>query len=465
MARTANVLIVDDNPSIRQTVEAIVRAAGMKPTVADSGEAALETLRTAPVDIVLLDVQMPGMSGLEVLKIARERHPDVGILMLSVLKDLPVVVEAMRLGAVDYVTKDFSPPELSARLQKTLEGIKDKKELAWLRSEVAERGARPFIFGKSQKLKAVVEVADKIAGTPVTVLIQGESGTGKEVLARYLHSRSDRKAGPFVAVNLANLESGLAESTLFGHERGAFTGATRLQYGKFELASGGTLFLDELAELRLDLQAKLLRALQEREIERVGGGRPIAVDVRIVCATNRDLQREVDAGRFRDDLFWRLKVVPLMLPPLRERREDVPDLAQHFLDRFCALHGKAQKTLSPSALGILENHRWPGNVRELENTMERAVLLSSGATIDEGDLPLELTVAAGYSSAAEREPTLQAALHAFERGYLRKMLAVYGGRKKECAEALGIGYSTLKAKLKQLGIGPGEFGPDEGPDE
>ena len=457
MARVANVLIVDDDPSIRQTTEAIVKAAGMRPTAVSSGPEALRILKEQPIDILLLDVQMPGMSGMQVLKELRERHPDVGVIMLSVLKDLAVVVESMKLGALDYITKDFSPPELSARLQKTLDQLRDRKELVYLRGEVAKAGL-PLVRGQSPAMKQVMEVADKVASSPVTVLITGESGTGKEVLARYLHEHSDRAAGPFVAVNLASLEAGLTESTLFGHEKGAFTGATRLQYGKFELASGGTLFLDELAELKLDLQAKLLRALQEREIERVGGERPIPVDLRVICATNRNLQTEVREGRFREDLYWRLKVVPIEMPPLRDRPEDVRALAQFFLHRHCASHGKATKTLSEAAALQLETYRWPGNVRELENAVERVVVLSSStpesAVVEESDLPLEITVAAGVSE-AERESNFASAVQAFEKSYLRKALAAASWHKRSCAETLGIGYSTLKMKLKAYGIDRG----------
>jgi len=453
MARSANVLIVDDDRSIRQTTEAIIKHAGMRAIPVPSGEEALKVLRDQAVDIVLLDVQMPGMSGVDVLKQIREKHTDVGVIMLSVLKDVEIAVQAMKLGALDYITKDFSPPELSARLQKTLDQLRDRKELAFLRGEV-EKSNRPLIKGRSAKMKGVLDVADKVADSPVTVLITGESGTGKEVLARYLHERSERRAGPFVAVNLANIEAGLVESTLFGHERGAFTGATKLQYGRFEMSAGGTLFLDELAELKLDLQAKLLRALQEREIERVGGERPIPVDMRVICATNRNLPKEVADGRFREDLYWRLKVVPIEMPPLRERREDVRELAQHFLSRFCAHYGRTANSLGEGAAQMLEQYNWPGNVRELENTIERAVLLAPGTMIEESDLPLEMTVATLTTEAA-REPTLLEAMQAFEKGYLRKALASCEWQKRDCAEKLGIGYSTLKVKLKMYGIDKG----------
>ncbi|HEY6106560.1 MAG TPA: sigma-54 dependent transcriptional regulator, partial [Anaeromyxobacteraceae bacterium] len=278
MARNANVLIVDDDPALRQTMETIVRSAGMNSLTAATGEEALDAVKRAPVDVMLLDVQLPGISGLHVLRQVRERHPDIGVIMVSVVKEISVAVEAIKHGALDYVTKDFSPGELSARVSKSLEQLRSERELAFLREEVASRGQKPMIIGRSQSMAKVVAVADKVAGKPVTVLITGESGTGKEVLARYLHERSDRRLSPFVAVNLPAIPSELVESLLFGHEKGSFTGAIKQSFGKFELANGGTLFLDEIGELKSDIQAKLLRALQEREIERVGGARPIPVD-------------------------------------------------------------------------------------------------------------------------------------------------------------------------------------------
>ncbi|HSN91062.1 MAG TPA: sigma-54 dependent transcriptional regulator [Anaeromyxobacteraceae bacterium] len=454
MPRQPNVLVVDDDPALRQTMEAIVRSAGMNSITAASGEEAIEAVRKSPVDVVLLDVQLPGISGIQVLRHVRERHPDVGVIMVSVVKDISVAVEAIKHGALDYVTKDFSPGELSARLSKSLEQLRAERELAWLREEVASRGHKPMVVGRSAAMRAVVAVAEKIAAKPVTVLVTGESGTGKEVLARYLHTHSDRQGGPFVAVNLPAIPSELVETTLFGHEKGSFTGAVRQAYGKFELANGGTLFLDELAELKLDVQAKLLRALQEREIERVGGARPIPVDLRVICATNRNLEKLVAEGKFREDLYWRLKVVPIELPALRDRREDIRDLAQHFLARFAAAYGRHTQTLSEGAVSILERYDWPGNIRELENLIERLVVICDQPAIDESDLPLELSVGAGLSREAERESDYAAAMAAFERGYLRRVLAQNAWNRRRAAEQLGIGYSTLKAKLRLHGLAP-----------
>ena len=458
MSRAANILIVDDDSTIRQNINFILEKGGMRPNMASSGEEALQRMRTTAFDLVLLDVQMPGMGGLEALRIMRERHPDVGVIMLSVIKDIAVAVEAMHTGALDYVTKDFSPPELIARVRKTLAQLRAGRELERLHDVEATHVARPMVLGGSPRMRGVAAVADKIAARPVTVLITGESGTGKEVLARYIHARSDRKTGPFVAVNLPAIQHALVESELFGHERGAFTGADKQKLGKFELANGGTLFLDEIGELALDLQAKLLRALQEHEIERVGGEKPIQLDLRVICATNRDLPERVKEGKFREDLYWRLKVLPIELPPLRERREDVGDLSQHFLARVAAEHGKPPQTLSEGALQILVRYPCPGNIRELENILQRVSATCDSPVIEESDLPYELALTAASSSRAEVDEAqpLEEAMNAFEKSFLRRALKRNGWQKKLTAEELKIGYSTLKAKLKTHGIAHGD---------
>jgi len=461
MSRNANVLIVDDDPALRQTMEAIVKSAGMNSITAGTGEEALETIRRSPVDVMLLDVQLPGVSGLQVLRQVRERHPDIGVIMVSVVKEIPVAVEAIKHGALDYVTKDFSPGELSARVSKSLEQLRSERELAWLRDEVASRGQKPMVVGRSAAMATVVAVANKVAPKPVTVLITGESGTGKEVLARYLHEHSDRRNGPFVAVNLPAIPGELVESALFGHEKGSFTGATRQTFGKFELANGGTLFLDEIAELKPDVQAKLLRSLQEREIERVGGARPIPVDLRVICATNRHLDKLVGEGRFREDLYWRLKVVPIELPPLRARRDDIRDLAHHFLQRFAAAYGRPTQELTDGAVAMLEQHAWPGNIRELENLVERLVVVCDEPVVDESMLPLDLSVSAGLKEEAEKESNFAAAMAAFEKGYLRRVLAQAGWNRRKAAEQLGIGYSTLKTKLRHYGLTPAGEADDD----
>ena len=462
MARAANILIVDDDANLRQNVHFILEKGGMKTAMASSGEEALQRMRTTAFDLVLLDVQMPGMGGLEALRIMRERHPDVGVIMCSVLKEITVAVEAMHAGAQDYVTKDFSPPELIARVRKTLAQLRAGRELERLHDVEASQVGRPMVMGKSPRMRAVLQVAEKIADKPVTVLITGESGTGKEVLARYIHSRSDRRNAPFVAVNVPAIASNLLESELFGHERGSFTGADRQKLGKFELANCGTLFLDEIGDLALDLQAKILRALQEHEIERVGGEKPILLDLRVICATNRDLGRRVQEGKFREDLYWRLKVVPLELPTLRDRREDIRDLAQHFLARTAAEHGRPAQKLSDGALQLLERYRWPGNIRELENIMARMTVVCDSEVIEEADLPYDFALTAGAPQEAENElQSLEEAILAFEKSFVRKALKRNEWNRRKAAEQLHIGYSTLKAKLKAYGIVAGGDGDDD----
>ncbi len=460
--RTASVLIVDDDPSIRQTMAFVVKAAGLTPLSAQTGQQALELCRRETIDVVLLDVELPDTNGLKVLALLRERHPDVGVIIVSVVKEVAVAVEAMKLGALDYLTKDFSPPELSAHLTKALQQIQASRELVWLREEVDAKGRKPMVVGQSAAGQSLLTVANKVANTPVTVLITGESGTGKEVLARYLHDHSSRHDRPFVAINLPAIPSELVESTLFGHEKGSFTGATRQAFGKFELANGGTVFLDELAELRLDVQAKLLRFLQEREIERVGGTRTISLDVRIVCATNRNLQSLVAKGQFREDLYWRLKVLPIEMPPLRNRREDIAELAAQFLGRFSKSYGRPLQSLTPGAQTVLRQYSWPGNIRELENLMERLVVICDATQIDANDLPLDLSVAADLSSEVHNEASFAAARASFEKNYLLKVLQQHGWNQRLAAEHLGIGYSTLKNKVKAYGLSPDASGDDEG---
>jgi DNA-binding NtrC family response regulator len=461
MSRAASILIVDDDANLRQNIHFILEKGGMKSSMASSGEEALQRMRTTAFDLVLLDVQMPGMGGMEALRIMRERHPDVGVIMCSVLKDIAVAVEAMHTGALDYVTKDFSPPELIARVRKTLAQQRAGRELERLHDVEATHVGRPMVLGNSSRMRAMVQVAEKIAAKPVTVLVTGESGTGKEVLARYIHARSDRKTSPFVAVNLPAIPAGLVESELFGHERGSFTGADKQKLGKFELANGGTLFLDEIGDLAMDLQAKILRALQEHEIERVGGEKPILLDLRVICATNRDLAKRVQEGKFREDLYWRLKVVPIELPPLRERMDDIRDLAQHFLARNAAEHGRAPQTLSDGALQLLERYRWPGNIRELENIMARMTVVCDSEVIEESDLPYDFALTASATPEAETEQSLDAALLAFEKSFLRKALKRNQWNRKKTAEQLKIGYSTLKAKLKSYGIVAGADGDED----
>ncbi|MDP6580347.1 MAG: sigma-54 dependent transcriptional regulator, partial [Vicinamibacterales bacterium] len=382
------VLIVDDDEGMRDTLTAILKRDYLVLTAA-TGEEGLAVLKREEIDLMLLDVRLPGMNGLELLGIVRENYNLVEVIMVSALSEVEVAVTAMKQGAYHYITKEFDYDSLRSLVRNALERQDLSRQLITLNAQVAEQGDREFVLGPSRAMREIVDLAQKVARLPATVLIQGESGTGKELLARLLHRESGRGEAPFIAVNLAAVPRDLVESTLFGHERGAFTGALRQQLGKFELAAGGTLFLDEIADLGLDLQAKLLRAIQEGEIERVGGTKPIKTDFRLVVATNVDLERAVREGKFRDDLYYRINVIPFKMAPLREHVEDIPELVELFLKRYNTRFRKQIRDVSDSALKILMDQRWPGNVRELENLIERLAAVTDKTSLSEEDLPLE----------------------------------------------------------------------------
>src|SRR6188508_1793585 len=386
--RPKTVLIVDDDEGMRDTLTAILKREYRVLRVS-SGEAALPILNREDVDLMLLDVRLPGISGFEVLRIVKENYSLVEVVMISAINDIETAVQAMKHGAYHYVTKDFDYDSLRSLVRNASERQDLNRQVLTLSAQVADQTEREFIVGPSKMTRDIVDLVHKIAKLSATVLILGESGTGKELLARLVHRESGDAESPFIAVNLAAIPRELAESTLFGHERGAFTGAHRQQLGKFELASGGTLFLDEVGDLRLDLQAKLLRAIQEGEIERVGGSKPIKTNFRLVVATNIDLEKAVKEGRFREDLYYRINVIPIRMPPLRDRIEDLPELARLFLDRYKTKFRKPVRGISGSALKILASYWWPGNIRELENLIERLVAISDKEWITDEDLPLE----------------------------------------------------------------------------
>ena len=370
-------LIVDDELGARQSLEVILED-DYRVLSVDSGQEALEILQKEPVDLVLLDVNMPDMDGLQVLRKIKEQDEEIDVIMVSALNLARKAVDAVRLGAYDYITKPYEPEDILSTVNRVISKQRLHRELDFLRREVEESRGFNQIVSQNKTMLEIFQLIKKVAYTSTNILVIGESGTGKELIARSVHRQGNRNAGPFVAINCAAIPSELMESEMFGHEKGAFTGAHARAIGKFEHANGGTLFLDEISALRSDLQAKLLRVLQEREIERIGSNKPIKVDIRVISATNTNLEDAVFQGRFRQDLYFRLNVVPISIPPLRERKEDIPLLAKHFLNKFNLAFHKKIPGFSDKALGALTRYHWPGNIRELENLIERIVVLSPG---------------------------------------------------------------------------------------
>jgi two-component system response regulator AtoC len=449
--RRKTVLIVDDDEGMRDALTVILRR-DYHVLRAATGEAALQMMAKEDVDLMLLDIRLPGISGFDVLKITKENYPYVEVIVISVIKELDAAIEAMRLGAYHYISKDFDLEGVTALMANASERQDLNRHVMRLSAEVAEHHDREFIVGPSRATREVIELVHKVAKLSATVLILGESGTGKELLARLIHRESGNPGAPFVAVNLAAIPKELVESTLFGHEKGAFTGAIRQQLGKFELAAGGTLFLDEIGDLRHDLQAKLLRAIQEGEIERVGGMHPIKTDLRLIAATNIDLEKAVKEGRFREDLYYRLNVIPIRVPALRDRIEDLPDLARFFLRRYNVKFRKNIQGIADSTLEILSAYWWPGNIRELENLIERLVAISDKDWITDEDLPYEFHVAQLDKGAALGENLLERAVSTFERNFIIRALEKSGWNVTATARTLGIPLSTLKFKMDRLEI-------------
>jgi len=445
------VLIVDDDEGMRDTLAAILRR-DFRVLRASDGESGLAIISRETVDVVLSDVRMPGIDGIELLRQVKEAQRLVEVIMISAINDVETAVRAMKLGAYHYITKDFEYDAVLSLVRNACERLDLSRRVMTLSSQVADARERPFVTGPSARMREITELVQKVAAVSATVLILGESGTGKELLARMIHSLSDRADAPFLPVNLAAIPGELVESTLFGHEKGAFTSAIRQQLGKFEIASGGTLFLDEIGELKPDAQAKLLRAIQESEIERVGGRQPIKVDLRIIAATNIDLEKAVREGRFREDLFYRINVIPVRVPPLRERTEDIPALAQCFVDRYNAKFRKSVQGVSPAALAVLQAYAWPGNIRELENVIERLVAVNDKDVIDAEDLPYEYHLAPLVAPQNDGGGLLDRACETFERNYILKALEQSGWNVTATARTLGVPLSTLKHKMERLDI-------------
>ena len=451
MAPPARVLLVDDDPDFCEALSDRLRALGFHVSVADRGPEALRLCREEPPAIVLLDLVLPGMDGMAVLETIRREEPDVLVIVITGHGTIARAVEAMKKGAYDFVSKPVDPRHLEIVLGKAAERQALRDANALLSSEVSDRyGA---IVGDSPQMRGVMDVARRAAPSGATVLLLGESGTGKEVIARAIHRWSRRGDQPFVVVNCVALGEELLESELFGHEKGAFTGAHQQKRGKLEVAHGGTVFLDEIGDVRPALQAKLLRVLQDQTFERVGGTRPMQTDVRFVAATNRDLRAAVRDGLFRLDLYYRLDVVSVTLPPLRERAGDVPALAQHFLGRFRRELKRELRSITPEALSALRRYAWPGNVRELENVIERAAVLADGPEVTPQDLPAEIREA-GLTDGLSREAmrTYHAAVEEFKRGLIASTLRRTSGNRTRAARILGLQRTYLARLIRDLGL-------------
>ncbi len=435
----SRILVADDDDGHRLMLEALLRRWGLDVETAVDGREAVAKIET-PFDAVLMDIRMPHMDGMAALKEIVKRNPAIPVVIMTAYSAVDSAVEALKSGAYDYLIKPLDFDVLRLTLDRALEHSRLKTENIALKERM-----RPGIVGNSPAMRRMMDMIEAVAPSEATVLITGKSGTGKELVARAIHSLSPRNTGPWVAVNCAALAENLLESELFGHEKGAFTGADKRRDGRFLQASGGTLFLDEIGEISPHMQVKLLRAIQQREIQRVGGDATLPVDVRLVAATNRDLMEEIREGRFREDLYYRLNVVSIVVPPLTERREDIPALAQHFLNKYGESNKKSLRGFTPRAMDMLIRYDWPGNVRELENAMERAVVLSCGDFISEREMPATVQDAYG---APHQNKAPSTSLEDVERDFILQTLSETGNNKSEAAKRLGISRKTLHSKLK-----------------
>jgi two-component system, NtrC family, response regulator AtoC len=447
------ILIVDDEAIVRDFVAEVLIRMGHAPLAVDSGEKALQHLQRNEYDLVITDYKMPGISGLDLLKETIRLWPDCRVIVITAFGTIEQAVGAMKLGAHDYLTKPISPDHIEMVVSKALEFKTLKIENRMLRREISEKYSFENIIGKAAPMKMVFELIQRASPADSTILISGESGTGKELVAKAIHYNSSRSGGPFIKMNCAALPEGLIESELFGHEKGAFTGAIRSTRGRFELADGGTLLLDEISEIRPGLQAKLLRVLQEREFERIGSGQSIKTNVRVIATSNRDLKDEVAKGNFRDDLYYRLNVIPIELPPLRQRNEDIPLLSEYFLSKFAQKMGIPPKTLSERALQMFSRYAWPGNVRELENVIERATVISRNQELMPADFPAEISI--GISEMTKGGIEVGLTIDGAEKMLIIRTLKANAGNRTKTAEVLGITTRTLRTKLQEYGLGDG----------
>jgi DNA-binding NtrC family response regulator len=447
------VLIIEDEAKLRRLLELNLGDDGFKTLSAGDAETGLKLLNSEPVHLVLTDLKLPGMSGLDFLHKAKEQNAALPIVVMTAFGSVETAVEAMKAGASDYVLKPFSLAEMRIVVHKELDHSRLQEENRSLREALGQKYSHPNIVARSPKMQEVLATVERVAPTNSTILLGGESGVGKDLIARVIHEKSRRASGPFVKINSTAIPENLLESELFGYEKGAFTGATVSKPGKFELADKGTLFLDEIGDVPPATQVKLLRVLQEREFERLGGTRTIKVDVRLVAATNRDLRAALEEGTFREDLYYRLNVVPIDIAPLRERKEDIPDLANLFLARFSKDSGREIRGIKPAAMQMLIGHYWPGNVRELQNVIERACALAAGPELDVGDIQLDSPRnRPGAAAAGDRFLPDGMTLDQWEDEMIRESLKRANGNKSQAARLLGLSRNALRYRLSKIGI-------------
>jgi len=453
-----NILVVDDEKNYTMIIGEILQEEGYTSITASSGMEALDILNSEIVDLILTDVKMPGMSGIQLLEKIKELNPDIPVIIMTAYGSVEKAVDAMHRGAYTFILKPFENQALIAHITKALSVYKIVQENSRLKDAISSRYSFDNIIGKSRPMQEIYEIIKKVAPSNASVLIEGESGTGKELVAKSLHYNSPRRNKPLIVVNCSAFAETLLESELFGHEKGAFTGASALKKGRFEISDQGTLFLDEIGELPISLQTKLLRVLQEKIIERVGGTLPIPVDFRLIAATNKNLENEVKNGNFREDLYYRLNVVKTVMPPLRERSEDIPLLIKHFINKYTKEHQPESRVsgITPEAVKILCDYQWKGNVRELENILERCILLGSGDMITPSDLPLQ--VRQNISSFLDldgipQDVGLAETLTAVEKRMIQRAMKLSGNVQTKAAQLLGIGKSGLNQKLKKFNLG------------
>jgi DNA-binding NtrC family response regulator len=451
----ANILIVEDEPRMRRLLEISLGEDGHSVQTAGDAESGLVHLRKEPIDLVVTDLKLPGMNGLEFLHEGKRLNATLPFIVMTAYGSVETAVDAMKAGASDYVLKPFTMAEMKLVINKELDVQQVRDENRRLKEALGKRYHFQNIVGRSKKMQEVLALVERVAPTHSTVLIGGESGVGKDLIARAIHQNSRRAAGPFIKINSTAIPDTLFESELFGFERGAFTGALASKPGKFELADKGTLFLDEIGDVPAPIQVKLLRVLQEREFERLGGTKTLKVDIRMIAATNRDLRAALEEGTFREDLYYRLNVVPIDIPPLREHKEDIPELVNHFLARFAADNEKEIEGITPAAVSVLMEYHWPGNVRQLENSVERAVALSSGRVIDVDDIHLDSTHAKGgalSSGAPDQLLPEGMTLEQWEDNMIKEALRRANGNKSQAARLLGLSRNALRYRLSKLGV-------------